>query len=141
MKLTINKSANEIMQQHAIELFPDECCGFLYGHETDESQNYRTGRSCSQFKRRRQEKTLRNFSARLYESGTVCLAKQHWPVRCLSLASATSGDSFRARFETSHAVFFLRHFIRDGCKNSRHQKLETQRRKHDFLEEEISNEQ
>ena len=36
MKLTINKSANEIMQQHAIELFPDECCGFLYGHETDE---------------------------------------------------------------------------------------------------------
>ena len=37
MKLTINKSANEIMQQHAIELFPDECCGFLYGHETNET--------------------------------------------------------------------------------------------------------
>lgn len=36
MKLKINSEANNIMQQHAIELFPDECCGFLYGHETDE---------------------------------------------------------------------------------------------------------
>lgn len=33
MKLTINSEANQIMQQHAIEIFPDECCGFLYGSE------------------------------------------------------------------------------------------------------------
>ncbi len=23
------------MRQHAVEIFPDECCGFLYGKETD----------------------------------------------------------------------------------------------------------
>ncbi len=33
MKLKINIKANNIMQQHAIEIFPDECCGFLYGSE------------------------------------------------------------------------------------------------------------
>lgn len=31
----IQQEANKIMQQHAIEIFPDECCGFLYGYETD----------------------------------------------------------------------------------------------------------
>ena len=39
MTLVINKTAKEVMQQHAIEIFPDECCGFLYGKEDNE---YRT---------------------------------------------------------------------------------------------------
>jgi proteasome lid subunit RPN8/RPN11 len=36
MKLIINPDANKIMQQHATEIFPDECCGFLYGSEDNE---------------------------------------------------------------------------------------------------------
>ena len=35
MKLKINSEANNVMQQHAIETFPDECCGFLYGSENE----------------------------------------------------------------------------------------------------------
>ncbi len=35
MKLIIQKNASKIMQQHAIEIFPDECCGFLYGSENE----------------------------------------------------------------------------------------------------------
>lgn len=33
--LTIQQKAEEIMREHAIRDFPDECCGFLYGEETD----------------------------------------------------------------------------------------------------------
>lgn len=39
MKLKINSEANNVMQQHAIEIFPDECCGFLYGSENEETRN------------------------------------------------------------------------------------------------------
>lgn len=35
MILKINQEANNVMQQHAIEIFPDECCGFLYGSENE----------------------------------------------------------------------------------------------------------
>lgn len=38
MQLIINKEAKETMQHHAIEIFPDECCGFLYGTENDKER-------------------------------------------------------------------------------------------------------
>ncbi|MDB5229030.1 MAG: family peptidase [Bacteroidota bacterium] len=38
MKLIIQPSAEETMKQHAIKDFPDECCGFLYGKESDEAR-------------------------------------------------------------------------------------------------------
>ena len=38
MKLIIEPTAAETMKQHAIKDFPDECCGFLYGRESDEER-------------------------------------------------------------------------------------------------------
>jgi hypothetical protein len=132
MKLTINKSANEIMQQHAIELFPDECCGFLYGHETNEIRTIELADPVVNSKDGDKKRRFEISPLDYMKAEQYALQNNIGLYRCLSLASATSGDSFRARFETSYAVFFLRHFISDGRKNSRHQKLETQRRKHDF---------
>ncbi len=32
--LIIESDADIIMRKHSIEVFPNECCGFMYGHET-----------------------------------------------------------------------------------------------------------
>jgi proteasome lid subunit RPN8/RPN11 len=32
-KLTIHTTPDEVMREHAIRDFPDECCGFLYGFD------------------------------------------------------------------------------------------------------------
>ena len=37
-KLIIHTTPNEVMSKHAMAIFPDECCGFLYGHETENSR-------------------------------------------------------------------------------------------------------
>ncbi|MEL6867592.1 MAG: M67 family metallopeptidase [Bacteroidota bacterium] len=31
--IILSEAANEVINQHAIEAFPNECCGFLYGDE------------------------------------------------------------------------------------------------------------
>ena len=38
MKLIIQPEAYRTMSEHAENDFPDECCGFMYGHETDEAR-------------------------------------------------------------------------------------------------------
>ncbi|QMU27603.1 Mov34/MPN/PAD-1 family protein [Adhaeribacter radiodurans] len=35
MKLQLAEAAQRIIQEHATEIYPDECCGFLYGEEND----------------------------------------------------------------------------------------------------------
>ncbi|QNF33851.1 M67 family metallopeptidase [Adhaeribacter swui] len=35
MKLQLTETAHRLIQEHATEIYPDECCGFLYGNETD----------------------------------------------------------------------------------------------------------
>ena len=35
MKLQLTETALNLIQEHATEIYPDECCGFLYGHETE----------------------------------------------------------------------------------------------------------
>lgn len=37
-KITIAAEAVEVINNHGIEAFPNECCGFLYGHELDVRQ-------------------------------------------------------------------------------------------------------
>ncbi|MBI5913746.1 MAG: M67 family metallopeptidase [Bacteroidetes bacterium] len=34
-QINIDPEAVETINRHAVEAFPDECCGFLYGHETE----------------------------------------------------------------------------------------------------------
>lgn len=34
-QITLDESAVEVINHHAIEVFPFECCGFLYGNEND----------------------------------------------------------------------------------------------------------
>jgi proteasome lid subunit RPN8/RPN11 len=34
-QITLDETAVDVINQHAIETFPFECCGFLYGNETD----------------------------------------------------------------------------------------------------------
>ena len=36
LKLTIHKEAIETMHRHAVSAFPNECCGFFYGHDNGE---------------------------------------------------------------------------------------------------------
>ena len=31
--ITVERSAEKIMYDDAVKAFPDECCGFMYGHE------------------------------------------------------------------------------------------------------------
>ena len=35
MQLQITEVANQIIQEHATEIYPDECCGFLYGQDNE----------------------------------------------------------------------------------------------------------
>lgn len=39
LPIQISPQAYDVMRQHAEEHFPDECCGFLYGHDNDVSRN------------------------------------------------------------------------------------------------------
>ncbi len=35
MKLQIAEAALRVIQEHSTEIYPDECCGFLYGEENE----------------------------------------------------------------------------------------------------------
>ncbi len=35
MKLQLTEAAQRIIQDHATEIYPDECCGFLYGEDKE----------------------------------------------------------------------------------------------------------
>ncbi len=36
--LIISDEADKVMSNHAIQDFPNECCGFMYGHETKDKR-------------------------------------------------------------------------------------------------------
>lgn len=38
MKLEISANARTVMQEHAIQTYPNECCGFLYGEENNSTR-------------------------------------------------------------------------------------------------------
>ena len=38
-ELKISKEANSIMEDHVVEGFPDEVCGFFFGHETEKERH------------------------------------------------------------------------------------------------------
>src|SRR4051794_20766488 len=57
-KLTIHATPNEVMRDHAMKDFPDECCGFLYGHDTE---TYRVIESAAPVENKKEGDKKRRF--------------------------------------------------------------------------------